>query len=168
MVSRVSEAPPGLLSRGLQSVSSLLSAHSRPAKLVAGRASSANGGSLDEAGNFEVGIFPKVMMMNREQMNDEIEQVCESFQGQFPDLFQMVGIVVVGRLFGWRVIRLVVPRRIWTMLMRTFGDPKVWMPERGRLAYKSSGLKMVESMGDYWGFIRGSVRREIPDKNLAI
>lgn len=107
-------------------------------------------------------------MMNREQLNEKIEQVCESFQGQIPDLFQMIGIVVAGRLFGWRVVRLVVPRRIWTMVMCTFGDPKVWMPERGRLAYKSVGLKLVDEMGDYWGYIRGSVRREISDRNLAI
>lgn len=105
--------------------------------------------------------------MNREQLNDRIEQVCESFQGQLPDLFQAVGVVIAGRLFGWRVVRLVVPRRIWTMVTFLFGDPKLWMLERGPLVYKSLGLKMVDEMGDYWGYVRGSVRREIPNRILV-
>lgn len=98
--------------------------------------------------------------MNKEQLNERIEQVCESFQGQIPDLFQMVGIVIVGRLFGWRVVRLVVSRRMWTMVTHVFGDPKLWMPERGRLAYKSVGLKVTDTLGVYWDFIRGSTTRE--------
>lgn len=98
--------------------------------------------------------------MNREQLNDQIEQVCESFQGQIPDLYQMIGIVIVGRLFGWRVVRLTASRRMWTMVMKSFGDPKIWMPERGRLAYKSTGLKTVDELGGYWDVIRGSASRD--------
>jgi hypothetical protein len=103
-------------------------------------------------------------------MTDEelkkIESICESFQGQFPDLFQMVGIVVVGRLFGWRVVRLVVPSRVWMLMNKWFGDPKDLMPERGRLAYKSQGLKIVDGLGDYWGVINGAQsREELPNKD---
>lgn len=98
--------------------------------------------------------------MNREQLNDRIEQVCESFQGQIPDLFQMIGIVMVGRLFGWRVVRLTASRRMWTMVTKIFGDPKLLMPERGRLAHKSVGLKMMDELGGYWDFVRGSAPRD--------
>lgn len=109
--------------------------------------------------------------MNRDQLNERIEEVCESFQGQIPDLFQIVGIVVAGRLFGWRVVRLVVSRRMWTMVTRVFGDPKLWMPERGRLVYKSVGLKFVDAIGDYWDFINGvTPREELPNdqRKMAI
>lgn len=102
--------------------------------------------------------------MNITELNQRIDEVCESFHGQLPDLFQMVGIVVAGRLFGWRVVRLVVSVRIWRLVTATFGDPKIWMPERGRLAYKSLGLKLVDEIGDYWGFIRGSFSRDISDR----
>lgn len=98
--------------------------------------------------------------MNRDQLNQRIEKVCEEFQGQLPDLFQIVGIVVVGRLFGWRVVRLVVSRRLWALMTKLFGDPKEWMPDRGRLAYKSVGLKIVDRIGDYWGVINGNQSRE--------
>lgn len=98
--------------------------------------------------------------MNDEEIKEKIENVCNNFHGQFPDLFQMIGIVVVGRLFGWRVVRLVISRRLWELLTKWFGDPKEWMPERGRLAHKSLGLKIVDGIGDYWGVIRGDRSRE--------
>lgn len=98
--------------------------------------------------------------MNRDQINERIEEVCEQFKGQIPDLYQMIGIVMVGRLFGWRVVRLTASRRMWMMVTRTFGDPKVWMPERGRLAHKSAGLQIINNLGDYWDFIKGNVPRD--------
>jgi hypothetical protein len=98
--------------------------------------------------------------MNKEQLNKRIEEVCEDFKGQIPDLYQMVGIVIVGRLFGWRVIRLTASRSMWAKVTRVFGDPKEWMPEYGRLAHKSVGLKLVEQIGDFWDFINGNHSRE--------
>lgn len=99
-------------------------------------------------------------MMTKEQLNERIEEVCGIFHGQIPDLYQMIGIVIVGRLFGWRVVRLTASRRMWMMVTRMFGDPKVWMPERGRLAHKSVGLKIVDKLGDYWDFINGVTPRD--------
>jgi hypothetical protein len=110
-------------------------------------------------------------MMNDEEMKAKIESVCENYHGQFPDLFQMIGIVVVGRLFGWRVVRLVVSLRMWRLLNKWFGDPKQWMDPDGPLAYKSVGLKIVDQIGDYWGVIRGERSREdLPnhDRKMAV
>lgn len=98
--------------------------------------------------------------MNKEQLNERIETVCKDFRGQAPDLYQMVGIVMVGRLFGWRVIRLTVSRRMWVMVTKAFGDPKEWMPEEGLLAHKSVGLQVVKRLGDYWDFINGVIPRD--------
>ena len=98
--------------------------------------------------------------MNKEQLNQRIDEVCKEFHGQAPDLFQIVGIVVIGHKFGWRVVRLVVPRRIWTLTMKWFGDPKEWMDEHGPLAYRSIGLKIVDTLGGYWDFIKGITPRD--------
>jgi hypothetical protein len=98
--------------------------------------------------------------MNKDQLNERIETVCQEFKGQIPELYQMVGMVIVGRLFGWRVVRLTSSPRSWKNLNRWFGDPKELMPERGRLAYKSLGLKIVDTLGDYWDFIKGVTPRD--------
>lgn len=98
--------------------------------------------------------------MNKEQLDSRIEQVCEQFTGQIPDLFQIIGIMVVGRLFGWRVVRLTCSRRVWMLATKWFGDPKDFMPERGRLAHKSLGLALVDKLGNYWDFINGVTPRD--------
>lgn len=102
-------------------------------------------------------------MISDDELNQKIEQVCEEFHGQLDHLYQAVGMIVVGRYFGWRVMRLVAPARTWRLATKLFGDPKLLMPERGRLAHKSVGLKLADRIGDYWGIIRGSRSRdEIP------
>jgi hypothetical protein len=98
--------------------------------------------------------------MNKEQLDKRIDEVCEQFTGQIPDLFQIIGIMVVGRLFGWRVVRLTCSRRVWGLATKWFGDPKDFMPERGRLAHKSQGLALVDKLGDYWDFINGNRPRD--------
>ncbi len=102
--------------------------------------------------------------MNDEELYKRIDDVAKDFRGQFPDLYQLVGAVVLGRLFGWRVVRLTVSRSTWTKITRLFGDPKQWMPDEGRLAYKSVGLRMVKQIGDYWGFVKGDFSRaDVPN-----
>lgn len=103
--------------------------------------------------------------MTEEELYKQIDEVSVSFRGQAPELYQMIGAVVVGRKFGWRVVRLTVSRRMWMRISKSFGDPKVWMPERGPLAYKSLGLKIVDQIGDYWDFINGAIsRRGCPEQ----
>ncbi len=97
--------------------------------------------------------------MNKEQLNELIDTACKDFHGQAPDLFQIIGIAVVGQRFGWRVVRLVVSRKAWTLTIKWFGDPKAWMPERGPLAYRSIGLKFFDTVDEYWDFIKGATSR---------
>lgn len=98
--------------------------------------------------------------MDDQELHARIETVAESYRGFFPDLCMMVGIVILGRYFGWRIVRLTCPRRIWGLTVKWFGDPKTFMPDRGRLAYKSVGLAIVDKIGDFWGIVRGSTPRD--------
>ena len=109
--------------------------------------------------------------MNKEQIDKRIEIVCKEFTGQMPILYQMVGMIIVGRLFGWRVIRLTASRSLWKKTTQAFGDPKLLMPERGVLAHKSVGLKISDQLGEYWDFINGNKPRdEIPlhDRKMIV
>ena len=100
------------------------------------------------------------MMVGKDELNQWIDRYCENFQGQSNHLYAVVGAAVVGRLFGWRFVRLTSSRLVWRSLMIAFGDPKEWMPEYGRLAGKSVGLKVVEKLGDFWDFINGVTPRD--------
>jgi hypothetical protein len=99
-------------------------------------------------------------MINDIEFNQMITEVSTNFIGQLDDLQAAVGLLVLGRLYGWRVMRLISSTRHWSVTTRIFGDPKQLLPERGILAHKSQGLKIVDQAGIYWEFIKGHVSRD--------
>lgn len=113
-----------------------------------------------------------MMMTDKNLMTDEelmikIDEVTKDFRGQIDDLYAVVGMIVVGRLLGWRVMRLVSPRRTWSNATKLFGDPKTLMLERGKYAHKSVGLAIADKLGDYWAVIRGHTPVSMHDRKLA-
>lgn len=95
-------------------------------------------------------------MITDEELMKKIEEIVKDYSGELDHLYEAIGMVVVGRLFGWRVMRLVSSRRCWMLSCKIFGDLKEFLPERGRYAHKSKGLELVDRLGGYWDFIRGS------------
>lgn len=99
-------------------------------------------------------------MMTDKEFQEKIEQVCTDFVGQIDDLYAAVGMMQVGRLYGWKVMRLATTARIWSVAASLFGDPKLILPERGVLAKKSIGLKYCDRIDEYWKVVKRHV--EIP------
>lgn len=96
----------------------------------------------------------------RDDLAKKIVDVSINFRGQFDDLYSAIGLIVVGRLFGWRVVRLVASRRLWKVTTDLFGDPKELMKERGHLYHKSFGCQIIDKVGGYWYFISGRKPRD--------
>jgi hypothetical protein len=96
-------------------------------------------------------------MLSDAEWNEKIETVCGEFVGQIDDLYAVVGMMQVGRLYGWRVMRLASRRGHWSLAIKLFGDPKTLLPERGKLAHKSIGLAFVDKSHDYWEVIKGHI-----------
>lgn len=96
-------------------------------------------------------------MMTDEELMKKIDEVSGSFRGQIDDLYVAIGMIVMGRLFGWRVVRLTSSRRQWARANNIFGDLKLLMPERGKYAHKSIGLALVDQLGTYWDVVKGIV-----------
>jgi hypothetical protein len=89
---------------------------------------------------------------------EQIEQVCTEFHGQLDDLYKAVGMMVVGQLYGWKVMRLVSARSTWTTAIKLFGDPKTLMPDEGKLWRKSYGYSFIKKSEKlYWDFVKGQV-----------
>jgi hypothetical protein len=96
-------------------------------------------------------------MKTDKEFNELINEKMVTFKGHIPDFFRAVGMLYVGRRYGWRVMRLVASQSVWSFVKREFGDPKDLMPERGDLYHKSVGIRAVDTIGDYWGVIRRQV-----------
>lgn len=90
----------------------------------------------------------------------KVEEVTKGFSGQLDQLYETVGMMMLGRLLGWRVMRLVSSRRCWMMATKLFGDVKELLPEKGKYYKKSVGFRIIDGAGDYWDFIKGNVSRD--------
>src|SRR5574343_577307 len=99
-------------------------------------------------------------MITDAELMKKIEEVSTNFVGQLDDLQAAVGMLAVGRLYGWRVTRLISSKRHWQVACRLFGDLKELLPPEGDLAHKSVGLTVVKKAGDYWDFVAGNVSRD--------
>lgn len=96
-------------------------------------------------------------MITDEELMAKIDQVSGEFKGQIDDLYTAIGMIMMGRLFGWRVLRLTSSRSQWARATRLFGDLKELMPERGKYAHRSMGLAIADKLGSYWDVVKGIV-----------
>jgi hypothetical protein len=97
-------------------------------------------------------------VLSPDQLFSEIERVCSEYHGQLDDLYEAIGLLAAGQVFGWRVMRLVAHRSIWRLATSLFGDLKQLMPERGMFAHRSIGLKMADHLDEYWKIVQGVVK----------
>lgn len=95
-------------------------------------------------------------MINDKELFQLFDKVAGEYVGQSDRLLDAFGLIIFGRLYGWRVARLVSSNKTWTVATKLFGDPKLLMPERAKYAHKSIGLAIVDKLGGYWDYIRGS------------
>jgi hypothetical protein len=102
-------------------------------------------------------------MLSDEEINALIDKVSAEFVGQLDDLMAAIGLLTMGKLYGWRVMCLIASRRHWRITNEIFGDVKKMLPERGKYAHRSWGLKMADKLGNYWDLIRGTTQ-VIPEK----
>jgi hypothetical protein len=93
-------------------------------------------------------------IMTNEQLMQKIDDVTNGYKGQIDHLYEAVGMIVIGRLVGWRVMRLVSSRRCWALANDLFGDPKKLMDEKGKYYKKSVALRIIDRVGGYWDHIK--------------
>ena len=103
-------------------------------------------------------------MVTDEDLIKKVDEVLTEYRGQIDQLATIVGMIVLGRLLGWRVIRLVMSRDNWAKGNKLFGDLKDYMPERGPLAHKSVALKISDKLGIYWEMVKGVTSHSITMK----
>lgn len=95
-------------------------------------------------------------MRTEQELDKRIEELCETYHGSLEDLYRAVGMMVVGRYFGWRVMRLVSTRADWSNAIKMFGDPKTWMADREKFWHRSYGLHLADKIGRFWDVIKGT------------
>lgn len=96
-----------------------------------------------------------------EKSSDEIQALVNSaidrFYGPGDELVGAVGMLLVGQVYGWRVMRLITSRKMWKRYREIFDVPdlKDLMLERGALAGRSRGLRIADELERYWDLVKG-------------
>jgi len=107
-------------------------------------------------------------MISDQELMVLLDKIAGEYKGQSDDLISSFGMIILGRLYGWRVARLVTSSKDWTKATRLFGDPKLLMPERGKYAHKSLGLAIADKLGGYWNLIRSSGTIALEEKRKML
>lgn len=105
-------------------------------------------------------------MMTDAELLAVIEKALDGYKGQVGVIEQAVGVLVLGRLLGWRVMYLVhggqTLNRYQDILGVKFRDV---LPDTGRAAQKSVAWRIVSGVGKFWDVVkRRLVLPELKDK----
>ena len=88
-----------------------------------------------------------------------IEKASTEYSGDLTILESAIGALIIGRTYGWKVLRLMhggsAYARYQRILQIKFRDT---CPERTELSKKSVSLKIVDEVKDFWGVADGVLR----------
>src|SRR5688500_7468568 len=94
--------------------------------------------------------------LSDERMLEIIEKAVDRYKGDVTVLESAVGALVIGRLFGWHVLRLIHSGRTFAkyegILEIKFREE---LPERGPEAHTIYGIKLADKIGKFWQAIAG-------------
>jgi hypothetical protein len=89
------------------------------------------------------------------------DSAAQSYSGQFDELESALGMLLLGRLVGWKVLALIHNKRTIKKYEQILGiDIREAFPEVGPLAQKSVGFVAVEKLGAFWKAVSGEVKLE--------
>lgn len=94
-----------------------------------------------------------------EGQEKELHRIVSDFKGDGTSLGNAVGALVVARLYGWRVARLMYSLNSYGKYQKVLGiDFKDWCPETTELSDKSMAYKFALKAGQFWDLVRGKAK----------
>lgn len=93
--------------------------------------------------------------MTNEQLVSYIDAIAKDYRGQTDVLFSAIGALMAGRIYGWRVLRIVLSSASYGKYQRALGvEFKDILPEETEYSRKSVAYSIVKKMGNFWDAVR--------------
>ena len=90
-----------------------------------------------------------------------INERSTEFAGQLDELESALGMMMIGRLFGWKVMVLIHSKRTVKKYEDILGiKVREMFPPEGPLTYKSVGYEVVQKLGNFWKAVSGETKVE--------
>ena len=97
--------------------------------------------------------------MSDEELLRLVDRVVDQYDGNLDELESAVGMLMLGRYYGWRVLLLVHSPNTVREYQKILGlkSLKEALPEVGRLAHRSDAWRLVEGTRNFWKAVRGQL-----------
>lgn len=98
-----------------------------------------------------------------------VDDISRNFVGQFDELEAALGMLLLGRLTGWKLLALIHNKRTIRKYEEILGiNIREAFPEEGPLTEKSQAYILVKKLGQYWKAVSGDLkvdhRRELQQR----
>jgi len=95
-------------------------------------------------------------MMTDQEFMDFSKKLSNEYKGQMDVLYSALGVLLVGRMYGWKVMRLTTSSTTYRKYQKVLGiNFKDELEDLGELSHKSVGLDIVNRLYDFWDVIKG-------------
>lgn len=85
-----------------------------------------------------------------------VDSISQLYKGQIDDLCMAVGVLVVGRIYGWRVMRIVLSPVTYRRCQRVLGlDFKDILQDETKYSRRCVGYDAVKKIGEFWEVVVG-------------
>lgn len=97
--------------------------------------------------------------MNNAEILSVIDRAVDGFNGNLDDLESAIGMLMVGRQYGWRVVLLIHSPGTIRKYLKILGlkNLRELLPEVGVLAHRSTAWRLVEGTENFWKVVRGQI-----------
>jgi hypothetical protein len=107
--------------------------------------------------------------MTTEQLVEHIDAVSASYKGNADVLIGAIGALMIGRVYGWRVLRIVIGSSSYTKYQRVLGlEFKVMLKPTTALSDKSLGFKLVLKLNNFWDVVKGVASIDPKEKRMLV
>lgn len=104
-------------------------------------------------------IPPAVSPEQALEIVSRLDLVAARFSGQIDELESAVGMFMLGRLFGWKVLVLIHNKRTIRKYEEILGiNIREEFQEEGPFADKSLALEVAKKLGNFWKAVSGDLK----------
>ncbi len=97
--------------------------------------------------------------MTNQELIEIIDRATDAFHGDLDELERAIGMLMLGRHYGWRVLMLMHSQATIRKYLKILGIENLRdvVPEVGVLAGRSRAWRLVEGTSNFWRVVRGQV-----------
>jgi len=96
--------------------------------------------------------------MNEKELVEMIDERTKDFSGQLNELENAIGMLMIGRMFGWKPLLLIHDKSTIKKYEKILDlNIREVLPEVGEYANKSLAWKAVQKVTNFWKAVKGEV-----------